>query len=169
MYYVGWVGCPHCDCRSRVCIAVDGPVPEGRRIYARCPNDDSQHQFSLARMQLVAECPPGLLPEKLEAFAQAGRPTATRPPPCRTASWVRVASFIVGLVMTGWACIVTYFRFIVGRIPIAPSAQPLASWARVIEWEVKGPVGLMLLAVLALVSVLGLLVMAWAIVERPHR
>jgi hypothetical protein len=78
MYYVGWVGCPHCDFRSGVCIEVEGPLPQERCIFVCCPNDGSEHRFSLARMQLLADCPSGLQPAKLEEFDQVGRPSALR-------------------------------------------------------------------------------------------
>jgi hypothetical protein len=41
MYCVGWVGCPQCDFRSRVCIEVERPPEEDCRIYVYCPNDGS--------------------------------------------------------------------------------------------------------------------------------
>src|SRR5262245_51487576 len=78
MYYVGVVGCPDCEFRARLCIEVEGPLPEERCIFVRCPNDNSEHRISLAHMKLVAECPAGFQPAKLEDFDTVGRPSAKR-------------------------------------------------------------------------------------------
>jgi hypothetical protein len=99
MYYVGWVGCHYCGFRSRVCIEVEGPVLEGRCIFVCCPNDDSQHRFSLVRMQLLEECPPGLQPKKLEDFDQVGRPSATRSEAAPVhRPWLALALVVIGAV-----------------------------------------------------------------------
>jgi hypothetical protein len=76
MYYVGLAGCPHCGLRTRVCVETDGPAVEGAAILVRCPNDNSARRVSLAALEAVAECPPGVQPEWLEDFEPADPPTA---------------------------------------------------------------------------------------------
>src|SRR5436190_16858821 len=95
MYYVGWVGCPHCDFRSRVCIEVDDQVAAEQCVTVRCPNDNSQHRFSLAGMQRVADCPEGLRPSKLASFEQVRQPSISQP-------WINaVPRPWLGLVIAG--------------------------------------------------------------------
>jgi hypothetical protein len=62
MYYVGWLVCPHCTFRERVCVEAESPLPPDRIVEFCCPNDESRHRFSLAHMQATAECPPDLTP-----------------------------------------------------------------------------------------------------------
>lgn len=77
MYFVGWVGCPHCEYREQVCVAVEGPPPAGACLVVRCPNDGSEHRFSLAGFRPAAERPAGLRLEPWPAGPPAAQP-ATR-------------------------------------------------------------------------------------------
>ncbi len=78
MYHAGWLRCPHCEFRWQVCIETDGPLAADQSIFVRCPNDDSGHRYAMAQLQLVAECPAGVRPEKLARLTSSQRPTATR-------------------------------------------------------------------------------------------
>src|SRR4051812_15779030 len=74
MYYVGWVGCPHCEFRERVCVEAESPLPAGRVVEFCCPNDGSRHRFSLARMRATAERPTDLAPRPWAGPEPDGHP-----------------------------------------------------------------------------------------------
>jgi hypothetical protein len=59
MLLVGWVGCPHCDFRWRVCVEADGPGL-GPPVIVICPNDNSTHRCSTICFAPVAERPAGV-------------------------------------------------------------------------------------------------------------
>jgi hypothetical protein len=62
MYYIGMVGCPHCEYRERICVEAAYPLPNGEFVEVCCPNDGSRHRCSLSHMQPVELCPPELKP-----------------------------------------------------------------------------------------------------------
>jgi hypothetical protein len=74
MYLAGWISCPHCLFRWQVCVEVDEDPDPDQLIVVHCPNDDSQHRFTLALLQTVAECPPGVTPMRLEEPEPPDRP-----------------------------------------------------------------------------------------------
>jgi hypothetical protein len=59
MLMVGWVRCPQCDFRQRVCVEADGPGL-GSPVIFICPNDNSTHRCSTLCFAPVAECPAGV-------------------------------------------------------------------------------------------------------------
>jgi hypothetical protein len=85
MYYVGMVGCPHCDYRARVCVEAAYPLPKGEFVEICCPLDASRHRISLAHMQAVEACPPELKPvpsgpcKPCEAVVQIPEPGTSTP------------------------------------------------------------------------------------------
>jgi hypothetical protein len=105
MYYIGWVGCQHCQYRERICVEAGSPLATGAFVEISCPNDGSRHRFSLAHMQPAAECPPDLQPRL------PGRPQPTQ---------IQTLTPPVGWVPHGWIGLIPiWLSVILGAVAVA--------------------------------------------------
>lgn len=81
MLLVGWIGCPQCDYRQRVCVEVDHWLPDSPgAILMCCPNDNSVHRCSMLHFNPVNQCPPELVVSKVTNFAPHETKAETEPP-----------------------------------------------------------------------------------------
>ena len=68
---VGWIFCPQCEYRRRVCVAVEDPTEAHTFVVVMCPRDRSCHMIGLEGFVPVEECPPDLTVSQPTDFAPA--------------------------------------------------------------------------------------------------
>jgi hypothetical protein len=86
---VGWIFCPCCRFRRRVCVALEGPPDAHPPLEVMCPVDRSRHLIGLEGFVPVEECPADLAVSRPSDFAPTTNPDhlAGRPRRARWTFW----------------------------------------------------------------------------------
>ncbi|MBA4064778.1 MAG: hypothetical protein C0501_13900 [Isosphaera sp.] len=71
---VGWIFCPQCEFRKRVCVAIEGPPDAHGPLVVTCPRDKSCHLIGLSGFVPVEERPADLAVSRPADFALADNP-----------------------------------------------------------------------------------------------